>query len=234
MKTSLSIAALMLSSLLPAAAYSATTTQSAVPPNTNETPGATIKDNGRADPSHRSAHPVDDSLITTKVKGKLVGDKQTRKDNIEIETVDGVVTLTGTAASKSNASRAVSLARQVKGVKSVKNNVQIDAANTAASRDSVDTYEKKSTTASADKSATRTASTSKSNQPVKDTEITTKVKAKFLEDKTVSATDIHVKTVNGVVQLTGNAKSRDEASKAAELARETDGVKSVKNNIKVM
>src|SRR3954468_14322706 len=234
MKTSLSIAALLLSSLLPAAAYSATTAQSAVPPNTSETPGATIKDNGRADTSHRSAHPVDDSLITTKVKGKLVGDKQTRKDNIEIETVDGVVTLTGTAASKANASRAVSLARQVKGVKSVKNSVQIDAANTTASRDNVDTYDKKSTTASADKSGTRATSTGKSNQPVKDTEITTKVKAKFVEDKTVSATDIHVKTVNGVVQLTGNAKSRDEASKAAELARETDGVKSVKNNIKVM
>jgi hyperosmotically inducible protein len=232
MKTTLSIAALMLSSLLPAAAYSATTTQSAVPPNTNETPGATIKDNSRADPSHRSAHPVDDSLITTKVKGKLIGDKQTRKDNIEIETVDGVVNLTGTAASKANAARAVSLARQVKGVKSVKNNVQVDAANTTASRDNVDTYEKKSTVASTDKS--RTGSGGKSQQPVKDTEITTKVKAKFVEDKTVSATDIHVKTVNGVVQLTGNAKSRDEASKAAELARETEGVKSVKNNIKVM
>jgi len=232
MKTSLSIAALMLSSLLPAAAYSATTTQSAVPPNTNETPGATIKDNGRADPSHRSAHPVDDSLITTKVKGKLVGDKQTRKDNIEIETVDGVVNLTASAASKSNASRAVTLARQVKGVKSVKNNIEIDAAKTAQSRDSVDTYEKKSKTAGA--TAAGTGSGAKSNQPVKDTEITTKVKAKFLEDKAVSATDIHVKTVNGVVQLTGNAKSRDEATKAAEIARGTEGVKSVKNNIKVM
>ena len=232
MKTKLSIAALVLSGCLAPAAYAATSTQSAVPPNVSETPGATIKDNGRADPAHRSAHPVDDSLITTKVKGKLVGDKQTRKDNIEIETVDGVVNLTGSAASKSNASRAVSLARQVKGVKSVKNNIEIDAAKTAQSRDSVDTYEKKSKTAGATGSGT--GSGAKSNQPVKDTEITTKVKAKFLEDKAVSATDIHVKTVNGVVQLTGNAKSRDEATKAAEIARGTEGVKSVKNNIKVM
>lgn len=233
MKTKLSIAALVLGGCLMPAAYAATSTQSAVPPNTNETPGATIKDNGRADPAHRSEHPVDDSLITTKVKGKLIGDKQTRKDNIEIETVNGVVNLTGSAASKSNASRAVSLAKQVKGVKSVKNNIQIDPANTARSRDSVDTYEKRSTTASAAGSKSGSGG-SRSDQPVKDTEITTKVKAKFVEDKTVSAMDIHVKTVNGVVQLTGNAKSKDEASKAAEIARATEGVKSVKNNIKVM
>jgi hyperosmotically inducible protein len=219
--------------LLPVGAYSADTSKSTVPPNANETPGATIKDNGRADPAHRSAHPADDSLITTKVKGKLLGDKQTRKDNIEIETVDGVVNLTGTAASSANASRAVSLARQVKGVKSVKNSIQVDAANTAAARDNVDTYNKKSTTASGDKSTTR-SSTRKSDHPVKDTAITTKVKAKFVEDKTVSATKIHVKTTNGVVRLTGSAKSSEESSKAAELAREVDGVKSVRNNIKVM
>src|SRR3954469_8259592 len=135
MKTSLSIAALMLSSLLPAAAYSATSTQSAVPPNTNETPSATIKDNGRADPAHRSAHPIDDSLITTKVKAKIVGDKGTRADHVEVETVNGVVDLTGTARSKATAARHVTLARQVQGVKSVKNNIKIEAANTTAAAD---------------------------------------------------------------------------------------------------
>jgi hyperosmotically inducible protein len=223
MKINLPIVALVLSGcLLPLAAYSADTpAKSAVPANANETPGATIKDNGRADPAHRSAHPVDDSVITTKVKGKLLKDKQTRADNIEIETVDGVVNLTGTARSKAKAARAATLARQVKGVKSVKNNVQIAARDTATTPD-----------ASSDKP--RTADSRRSDQPVKDTTITTKVKAKFIEDKTVSATDIHVKTINGVVNLTGNAKSRDESSKAASLAREVEGVKSVSNKIKVM
>ena len=233
MKTAFSIAALVLGGWLVPGAYAATSTPSAVPPNVNETPGGAIKDNGRANPEHRSQHPVDDSLITTKVKGKLIGDKQTRKDNIEIETVDGVVNLTGSAASKANAARAVALAKQVKGVKSVKNNIEIDAANTAAARDSVDTYNKRSTTASA--ASTKTGSGGgRSDQPLKDTEITTKVKAKFVEDKAVSALDIHVKTVNGVVNLTGNAKNKEESAKAAEIARGTEGVKSVKNNIKVM
>ncbi|MEO8441472.1 MAG: BON domain-containing protein [Betaproteobacteria bacterium] len=221
MNIKLSIAALVLGGcLLPVAAYSADTAKSAVPANVNETASATMKDNGRADPAHRSAHPVDDSVITTKVKAKIVGDKQTRADHVDVETVDGVVDLTGTARSKATAARHVTLARQVKGVKSVKNNIRIEAADTAATTDK-----------NSDKPRTAAG---KSDQPVKDTTITTKVKAKFIEDKSVSATNIHVKTVNGVVRLTGSAKSSDESSKAAELAREVEGVKSVTNNIKVM
>jgi len=222
MNIKLSIAALVLGGcLLPVAAYSADTAKFSVPANANETPGETIKDNGRAGPAHRSAHPVDDSMITTKVKAKIVEDKQTRADHVDVETVNGVVDLTGTARSKSSAARHVTLARQVKGVKSVKNNIKIEAPDTAATTDK-----------NSDKP--HTAAAGKSDQPVKDTTITTKVKAKFVEDKTVSATNIHVKTVNGVVRLTGSAKSSDESSKAAELAREVEGVKSVSNKIKVM
>ena len=222
MNIKLSIAALVLGGcLLPVAGYSADTAKSAAPANATETGGPAIKDNQRADPAHRSAHPVDDSVITTKVKAKFVGDKQTRADHVEVETVDGVVDLTGSARSKAKAARHVTLARQVKGVKSVKNNIKIEAPDTTATTDK-----------NSDKP--RTAATGKSDQPVKDTTITTKVKAKFVEDKTVSATNIHVKTVNGVVRLTGSAKSADESSKAAELAREVEGVKSVTNNIKVM
>ena len=58
-----------------------------------------------------------------------------------------------------------------------------------------------------------------SDQPGTDTWITTKVKAKFVEDNKVSATDIHVKTVNGVVQLSGFAGSMEESSKAADARR---------------
>ena len=127
MTTKPSITALLLGAcLLPVAGYTATTPDT--PASANETPGATIKDNGRADKAHRSAHPVDDSWITTKVRSKFVEDKQTRADNVEIETVNGVVNLTGSARSKANAARHVTLARQVKGVKSVENHIRIEPA----------------------------------------------------------------------------------------------------------
>lgn len=68
---------------------------------------------------------------------------------------------------------------------------------------------------------------------VDDAAITTKVKAAFAEDKTVAATSISVETLNGEVQLSGFAKSQAEKSRAAEIARNVKGVKSVKNGIEV-
>jgi osmotically-inducible protein OsmY len=73
----------------------------------------------------------------------------------------------------------------------------------------------------------------KTGAAVSDAAITTKVKAKFAADSTVSATKIHVDTDNGVVKLTGTAKSQDEAAKAAEIAKSTEGVASVDNAIQV-
>ena len=68
---------------------------------------------------------------------------------------------------------------------------------------------------------------------VDDSGITTAVKAKFAEDKTVAATSISVETLNGEVQLSGFAKSQAEKDRAGALARDTKGVKGVKNNIVV-
>jgi osmotically-inducible protein OsmY len=68
---------------------------------------------------------------------------------------------------------------------------------------------------------------------VDDTAITTRVKAKFAEDKTVSAMAINVETLRGMVQLSGFAKSTDEKMSAERLARSVNGVTSVKNDIVV-
>ena len=68
---------------------------------------------------------------------------------------------------------------------------------------------------------------------IDDATLTTKVKAKFAEDKTVDATAINVETLNGEVMLSGFAKSADEKMAAEKLARSTRGVKSVKNSIEV-
>ena len=66
-----------------------------------------------------------------------------------------------------------------------------------------------------------------------DATITTKVKAKFVEDHTVSALDIKVNTFEGTVQLSGFVKSAEEAERAARIARSVSGVKVVKNDIRL-
>ena len=66
---------------------------------------------------------------------------------------------------------------------------------------------------------------------VDDASITTAVKAKFAEDRTVAATSISVETLNGVVQLSGFAKSGGEKVQAGNIARNTKNVRDVRNDI---
>lgn len=68
---------------------------------------------------------------------------------------------------------------------------------------------------------------------IDDTAITAAVKAKFIEDKTVSASAISVETLNGTVQLSGFAKSSAEKTQAENIARGVKNVKGVRNDIVV-
>jgi osmotically-inducible protein OsmY len=68
---------------------------------------------------------------------------------------------------------------------------------------------------------------------VDDASITTAVKAKFVEDKTVDAGAIKVETLNGTVALSGFAKSNAEKAQAEFIARNTKGVREVRNNLTV-
>lgn len=68
---------------------------------------------------------------------------------------------------------------------------------------------------------------------VDDAAITTAVKAKFVEDKTVSAMSISVETLNGTIQLSGFAKSSAEKAQAEALARGVKNVRAVRNDIVV-
>lgn len=68
---------------------------------------------------------------------------------------------------------------------------------------------------------------------VDDSMITSKVKAKFVGDKTVSARAISVETFKGTVQLSGFANSQLEIDRAGEIARGVTGVVAVKNNIQL-
>jgi hyperosmotically inducible protein len=66
-----------------------------------------------------------------------------------------------------------------------------------------------------------------------DAMITTRIKVEYAKDELVQATRISVNTDKGVVRLSGVANSQAEADKAESIAKNTEGVISVKNEIKV-
>ena len=71
---------------------------------------------------------------------------------------------------------------------------------------------------------------SSAGEVIDDSWITTKIKAAYAEDKTVSMLGIGVDTNKGIVQLSGFANNPAEVHRAVELARGIKGVKSVKND----
>lgn len=68
---------------------------------------------------------VDDSTITASVKSKLVAEKAANLTRIDVDTTNRVVSLNGIVESPAQKTRAEELASQVSGVRSVKNNLQI-------------------------------------------------------------------------------------------------------------
>ena len=71
---------------------------------------------------------VDDTTITTKVKAALLADKAVSSMAINVETFKGTVQLSGFANSQNEINQAVAVARSVTGVKAVKNDIRLKAA----------------------------------------------------------------------------------------------------------
>lgn len=68
---------------------------------------------------------IDDTVITAKVKAAIFNDPNLKVAEINVETFKGVVQLSGFVNSREDANRAVVIAREVRGVKAVKNDMQL-------------------------------------------------------------------------------------------------------------
>lgn len=66
-----------------------------------------------------------------------------------------------------------------------------------------------------------------------DSVITSKVKAALLNEPNLNSNEINVETFKGVVQLSGFVSSRAEITRALDIARSVNGVKSVKNDMRL-
>jgi hyperosmotically inducible protein len=69
---------------------------------------------------------LSDAGITTTVKAKLLGDTRVPGMKIDVDTKEGVVTLTGTVSAGTEKERAVELAKATNGVKSVVDRIKIE------------------------------------------------------------------------------------------------------------
>jgi hyperosmotically inducible periplasmic protein len=168
-----------------------------------------------------------DAGVTTAVKSKFSADDTVKAHTINVDTKDRVVTLKGEVDSDATRARAVTLARTTEGVRDVVDALVVTpkpVATTGVDRDAGD--------AGAARDARDTARAT--GALMGDAGITTAVKTKLLADTVVGGLDINVDTKDAIVTLTGEVASSAEKRKAVQIARDTDNVKSVKDNLKIV
>ena len=159
-----------------------------------------------------------DPGITTSVKTQLMADELVKARNINVDTRDKVVTLTGTVQSAAEEAKALQIARSTKGVADVVDKIVIAPEPGAAP----------TTGTTADTSIGTAA-----GEAVTDAGITTKVKSRLLADPDVSGLRIDVDTRDRVVTLTGTVSTPAEKARALDLAGKVENVTRVEDKLTV-
>ena len=152
-----------------------------------------------------------DATITGTIKTKLAADSRVRASDINVDTTNGVVTLTGNLDSQEAKDAALQVARGTTGVSDVKDMISV-----------------RSGTASGEAPDPKRTIGGR----IDDAGITMRVKARLLEDPLVKGLQIDVDTRDSVVFLTGTVGSEAERKQAIEIAKSTEGVTKVEENLR--
>ena len=146
-----------------------------------------------------------DAWITTKVKTILLFHRNVSAMT-EVNTKDGIVTLRGGATSQAQKDLTTEYAKDVEGVKDVKNEMVVPSPP----------------------KNTRTA-----GEKIDDASITAQVKMTLLYHRSTSALNTSVTTKKGVVTLNGKAKNAAERDLATKFVNDVNGVKSINNRMTI-
>ena len=148
-----------------------------------------------------------DTWIALKVKTALLFHRNVRATKTDVNVTDGIVSLSGEASSMAQKELTTEYAKDVEGVKEVKNEMTV--AKTPAKPDET------------------------MGEKIDDASITAQVKASLLSHRSTSALKTKVETTDGVVTLSGIAKNAAEKSLVTKLATDVNGVSSVVNNMTI-
>ncbi|MFT3868066.1 MAG: BON domain-containing protein [Nibricoccus sp.] len=164
----------------------------------------------RVNDEMRIAKQPSDERIATEVRGALLLHKNVSLIHTKVSSNEGVVTLTGSAESEAEKSLAARYAADVRGVKRVVNNIQVEPDKNRSSA---------------------SASDRSMGEKIDDGAITAKIKYALGAERATSALRTEVTTENGVVTVRGEAKNSAEKDLVTKLAKSVEGVRDVHNEM---
>ena len=150
-----------------------------------------------------AANSASDTWMTTKVKAQLLTEPGISPLKVNIDTHDGIVTMFGSVENENDKAAATRSAMKVSGVKSVQNELQV-IPDVAAKR-----------------------------IEASDDQLQDSVKKRIEERQALKDDNINIEVKNGVVRLSGTVDGFGERMTALTVARSTEGVKSVIDDLRI-
>jgi len=147
-----------------------------------------------------------DGWVSTKVKTTLLFHRNVSGSATDVYVKDGIVSLRGVASSQAQKELTTEYAKDVEGVKDVKNEMTI---------------------------AKSPAKPATIGEQIDDASITAQVKSSLMSHRSTSSVKTKVETTDGVVTLSGVAKNAAEKTLVTKLVNDIEGVTSVVNNMTV-
>ena len=148
-----------------------------------------------------------DAWLRDKVKVALLFHRSVRAATTEVDVKDGIVTLRGDAASQAQKELTTEYAKDVEGIKDVKNEMTVSKTSKKTPRSM--------------------------GEKIDDASISAQVNMSLLNHRSTSVLNTTVKTKRGVVTVGGKAKNAAEKDLVTKLVADINGVKSVKNRMTI-
>jgi len=206
---------------------------------------------------------VKDGWLVMKIHSEFVDEDVLSGSNIDVDVKNGMVTLQGTVPSEAARARAIAAAKANDGVKGVTDQLRIaaaphnigkmDHAGEKAAHTADKAGDKMARTADKagdkmarsadkaedkmDKAGDKSASAAKkTGRSIDDGWIKSKIYAQYMADwnTVLDDSNIDIDVTNNMVVLNGTVKTAAAKAKAVSIAKATDGVKGVKDNLKVV
>jgi len=146
---------------------------------------------------------VDDAVVTSGIKKALLADPTINSFDLQAETRNGTVQLSGFVDHQAQIAKALAITRAVAGVKEVENGVTLKG------------------------------SSSKLGTKIDDATVTGRVKTALLANPDIRSFDVSVVSFKGEVQLTGFVNNQGQIDRANQIAGDTEGASGVKNKLMV-
>ena len=190
---------------------------------------------GGAIPAAAQTSTIKDGWLVMKVHSEMVDEGVLSGSDIDVDVKNGVVTLQGTVPSEAARARAIAVAKANDGVKNVVDQLKIAPAtgsNMAAKAERAGEKAERAGEKAADKTV---SATKKTGRAIDDGWVKSKIYAQYMTEwnTVLDDSDIDIDVDNNVVTLNGTVKTSAAKTKAVAIAKATDGVKSVKDNLRV-